>query len=295
MGELEKYVASIPTYDVVETLVVKHKFYKSLHANGVPHPTTYFVDDGHLDTNLPTLRFPVFVKPSISPLFYATFGQKGFVAYNRWELQKYLQVTAKANIEVMVQQIIPGPPTNLYVIHGYFDKLAQPIVTVARQKLRQPSDFSNSSASVSIPITQVLKQRHIIIDYLTSLKYHGIFSANFKQDARDGRFKLLEVNARSTWNNSFLPACGVNHILTAYREAIGEEITEQDEYETGKYCINILNDLRSIRAMLRKDQVSLREVLMSYLMRKDWHVFDNSDPMPFIKQLTSQMLGYARA
>jgi predicted ATP-grasp superfamily ATP-dependent carboligase len=279
------YVASIPNEYAAETLIKKRIFYQSLEEEGVPHPSTFYIDEGNVNDAARKLSFPVFMKPSISPTFFRQFRKKGFIAYDQKELTHYVHVAKEHGFEMVAQEIVLGPPSNHHCFNGYFDKDSTLKIIMAKRKVRQPLFFSVSSALVSIPINGFMtKLKEIIVEYLASLKYRGCFSAEFKRDARDNQFKLLEVNARSTWYNTHESACGLNMVLTAYREAIGEPIKTRMQYESGVYSINTVSDFQSMRRMFRKGKLSLREVLTSYTGKRHFLIYAKDDPMPYIQR-----------
>jgi predicted ATP-grasp superfamily ATP-dependent carboligase len=56
---------------------------------------------------------------------------------------------------------------------------------------------------------------------LQEMDFHGVSHVEFKRDPRDGRFKLMEINARLYGTHSLAAACGVNLSAAAYYDAIG--------------------------------------------------------------------------
>ena len=198
------------------------------------------------------------------------------------------------NFSVFIQEIIQGPFENNYAIDGYFDKNSKPVILFAKHFLRAPTPFDNKSADISIPISKVPDMKEVIIKYLTSINYRGIFAAEFKRDSRDNILKFLEVNARSWWNNSFPSMCGVNIILTAYLEAIGKEVKPLKKYETGIYNIYLLRDLTTILSKNADlDQRFLfRKRLTSYIGRKHYSDFAGDDPKPFLTSLLNLMTNF---
>ena len=286
IGEMENYLASISDKEVLERLVYKRKFYHSLMIKGVPHPVTLFPDLEELKDIGKELTFPVFIKPSMSQVFSKKFGKKGFVADSERELYQYLRLMEKYKIDVMVQEIVPGSATNHYFIDGYLDKNSKPVAVFARRRLRMwPLSFGNSTACVSVPISEVGDLKETIVKYLTSIGFHGIFSAEFKIDPRDNVGKLLEVNARSWWYNSFPSACGVNIIFMAYLEAIGKDAKSVENYEIGTNLIHFAEDLKWLSTMFAQSKLSFREWLSPMIGKKDWVVFAKDDLKPFIMNI----------
>ena len=59
---------------------------------------------------------------------------------------------------------------------------------------------------------------------LQELRFHGVSQVEFKRDPRDGRYCLMEVNARHWKWHGLAAACGVNLSLAAYSDAIGQPL-----------------------------------------------------------------------
>jgi len=281
--KMEKCVASISDKETLETLVKKTKFYHSLKTMGVPHPTTLFPSISENLKNIQETPFPVFVKPSLSQIFSQKFGKKGFIVNSKGELNRYLRLMDKYKIDVMVQEIVPGPATNHYLIDGYLDKNFTPVALFARRRLRMwPPSLGNSTICESVPISEVSDMKETLVEYLTSIGFRGIFNAEFKRDSRDNVCKLLEVNARSWWYNSFPSTCGVNIILMAYLEAIGRTLKPVRHYEVGTKLIYFMEDIKWALSMFYQRKFSFRQWLSPMIGKRDWAIFARDDVNPFI-------------
>jgi predicted ATP-grasp superfamily ATP-dependent carboligase len=285
IDELPDCVAAIPCLSAAEILIKKKLFYKSLQDAGIPHPLTLFSEDENIEAISPKLPFPVFIKPSISQIFFQQFGVKGFIANDKTELQNHLNRAARYEIEVIVQEIVLGPDTSHYPIIGYIDQQSRPCLVMALQKLRQPTFFSVASAMKSIPRQCIEPLIQWTIPYLQTLGYQGLFGAEWKQDAKDGVSKLLEINARSCWFNTLQAVCGANHIVMAYRDALGDPITPIQTYEVGVHSKAFFMDIKAITAKLVRGRLAYRQVLQSYRGKQDWLVYARDDPLPFLHSL----------
>ena len=284
-GELsDNCYALLPRKEVVETLVNKKTFYQSLAKKKIPHPMTY-IPESLDDTRRigKKVNYPVYVRPSISQIFNQKFHKKGFVARSQEELTRYYMLASKCDIDVMIQEIIPGPAVNMFCINGYFDKNGNPRGFFAYRRLREwPHRFGNGSLIESVPISDVSSIKEITANYLHSLGYHGIMDAEFKKDPRDDNFKFLEVNARTWWQNSFPTKCGINLVFMAYLDAIDHNVDYVENYEVGVKWMYFLNDLRSSIKMLKNGEMTVREWLSSLHRIKDWAHFSADDPMPWM-------------
>jgi predicted ATP-grasp superfamily ATP-dependent carboligase len=200
------------------------------------------------------------------------------------ELHTVLRLVTQRGIDVVIQEIIPGPVSSEFLLRGYFNRASQSMGLCVMQNVRS-RPFSVSSAFISVPLTQVEEVSALIIDYLTTLQYHGPFMAELKRDARDGVLKLLEINARTGGGNTHALACGFNQILLAYREAIGESISPISRYMTNVYSTDMLSDILTVTMMLRQRQLDGSTLIRSYTQKRiDW-LFWWNDLAPFFKQL----------
>lgn len=109
----------------------------------------------------------------------------------------------------------------------------------------------------------------------------GLFSAEFKVDQRDAIPKLLEVNARGWWFTSISAACGVNIVLTAYLDSIGKAKVAEENYETGRYAVNFLNDVRCAALMFAQKRLTARNWVHPFIGSIDWAIFSQDDPIPW--------------
>jgi predicted ATP-grasp superfamily ATP-dependent carboligase len=281
----------------IETLVNKRKFYHSLDKYGVPHPKTFFPENledvEHISRQV---EYPVFIKPAITQLF-AMFRKKGLVAHSRTELITLYELVSKHSIDVVIQEIIPGPATNLFGLCGYFNKKYEPQAFFAYRRIREyPLMFGTNTIIESIPTRDVLSMKNVVENYLRKIRYHGIFEAEFKKDPRNGDFKLLEINARSWWQNSFPTKCGINIVLMAYLDAIGEEInySENYSYRTGVKWLFFINDIFSSMELLSRRQINVYEWLSTYTKIRDFAYLAVDDPLPWIMSLIYISRSYAK-
>lgn len=276
----DHYHPLVPKIAVTKTLVEKKRFYQSLSEQKVPHPATLFPTSiENVERVCGELEYPVFVKPSMSQGFWEQFGKKGFTANSAEDLLKYLSLMSRHKFEAVVQEIIPGPDSNMYGIGGYFDEHHRPEALFAYHRLRGwPPVFGTSSLIESFSISSLAPMRDIITGYLHRLGYYGIMEAEFKRDPRDGVLKLIEINARTWWQNSLPTICGINIVLIAYLAAIGKKTKHSGNYEEGIKWINFLNDLASAI----ETRTSAKDWVRSLKNTKEWSYFAGDDFVPWI-------------
>jgi len=267
----DDYLFVVGDKEAVETLVNKKKFYRVLSKAGIVYPQTCFPENvKEADKLASELDYPIFVRPAITQLFSWAFPKsgKGFVAYSPRELVDYYCLATQHEIDVMFQEIVPGPPTNSYQLEGYYNSEYNPLVLFARQRLRiWPPDFGNTTLCVSIPMVNLNDEKDSINKLIAAIRYNGFASAEFKKDERDGALKLLEINARPWWHFWLSGSCGVDIALTSYLDAIGEigEIAPGAHYELGVKSAHLLDDFMAVADMLRNKKLRFQEWASSLL------------------------------
>jgi predicted ATP-grasp superfamily ATP-dependent carboligase len=277
----DSYYIPLPSDEVVRKLVNKKEFYQSLSEFGVPHPVTYFPESPEDVRRIShEIKYPVFIKPDRSQEFGLKFHKKGFVADSANELMRYYLFALNNKIDVIFQEVIPGlAAKNIYGIESYFDKDSEPKAIFAHRRLRGwPPMFGNTCLRESISISEVIPQVEATNSYLQHIGYHGLMEAEWKRDPRDGSFKLLEINARQSMQNVLPSKCGINLILIAYMDAMGEKIGYTCSYEKGIKWVNFLQDLASAT----ETRTSIREWISSLENTREWSYFAVDDIMPWI-------------
>jgi predicted ATP-grasp superfamily ATP-dependent carboligase len=260
--------------ETTETLVNKRKFYETLENNGILHPKAYFPGDGlDFESLAETIGYPVLLKPEISPLFYQQFQCKVFVANDKSELRRHLKTLESSKSSMMIQEIVPGGADCLRGCAG-FKSGSKTLVFCFRRLREYPSGFGAGSCQESIP--SFIGQTRLM-EYLDQINYTGIFEAEFKLDPRDGNYKLIEINARSWWQNTHPTISGMNIIKAAYDYAAGQPVQEDDRYRIGTKWIHLYNDYFAAR----NEGLSLLSWLRSIRGERTFDIwaFDDVRPM----------------
>jgi predicted ATP-grasp superfamily ATP-dependent carboligase len=108
----------------------------------------------------------------------------------------------------------------------------------ARRWLRKyPSDFGESCLAVSVALEDVRDAVEIADHVIGLMPYRGVFSVEFKEGATDGRYRVLEVNARPWWYVGFTCEAGVDVCEMTYRDALEQPVGEVRSYREGLYVV----------------------------------------------------------
>ena len=83
----------------------------------------------------------------------------------------------------------------------------------------------------AVSVDEVVEQG---LALLRALSFHGLSQVEMIRDPRDGKYKLIEVNARLWQWHSLAAACGVDLPWIAYRDLTGERLPPVLTHESGK-------------------------------------------------------------
>jgi predicted ATP-grasp superfamily ATP-dependent carboligase len=276
LGELLR--VPTPEWASVRQAWDKRETYRVAAELGIPTPKTWLPRDEE-ELALVDLTRPVVIKPAIKENFFYATGAKGWRADTGDELvARYREAAAVVDPEeIIVQEMIPGGGDRQVAYCAFF-KDGRPVASMTARRLRQhPSDFGRASTfveTVDIPELEELSLR-----FLHEIGYYGLVELEYKQDAEDGTYKLLDVNARTWGYHSLGPAAGVDFPYLLFRDQVGLPVDEV-KARVGVRWIRLLTDLpNAVRDMAAK-RIRARDYLRSLRGVDTEAVFSWRDPLP---------------
>ncbi len=280
--ELEQfYLLPLTSYETVHKLVNKRSFYKLLAKMQLPHPKTYFpADIAELQLREREINYPYIIKPAYSVPFQEVFSKKCFVINSSQELDWAVGRLREKNLEFMIQEIIPGKV--VYEFYTYFNKSSEPLAICGWDKIRQyPPDFGSGSFCRSVWWPSAIE---LGLSLLKAISYRGIAGVELKKDPRDGRYKIIEVNARTVTQNRLASACGADIEYIAYLDVTGQFIGDLAAPLDNVWWVDDFADLLSCLTYLKRKQITVWEIVKSMRAKKLHSVAVWDDPVPFIAQ-----------
>ena len=291
--ELERYyLFPMSKWDIIQNCVDKIRMYKIADKAHIPIPETLFCQDiSKLKEVSSAIKYPCIIKPNIPPEFDKVFKTR-FVRIERWDditnwLENNKMILNGSNIGFIIQEVIPGDASCLYTFSAYSNTKAEIVSFSVICKVRQaPPDYGTITSGEIVRQPKVIELGTFLIK---NLGYHGLSNIEFKRDQRDGKFKLMEINARSGMSIYYTTKSGVNLPYFAYQEAIGNKLTYRNlEGDYGKRWIVFLNDLISSLRYANRGNHSIRSIRVGRFKGFGWHkkmieaVYSLSDPLPGI-------------
>lgn len=292
---LRTHPACLSSFDAARRLMDKGTLSGLLEETRLPHPRSRRIDGADdLAAVPPEILDDALIKPVDSQAFFRRFGTKAFRVHDRGGAVAAWERAREADLEVLVQEYVPGPPDAHVFLDGYVDRAGRLRALLARRRLRiSPPGTGNSSAMVTIDLGEVEDAADSLRRLLDHVGYRGIFSAEFKRDARTGVHRLLEVNVRPWWYVEYAARCGADVCALAYRDAVGSPVPERSSYRTGVRCVYAYHDATALARMWREGTMSAGECLRAW-PGATWALFAWDDPAPAVRETLDRARGWIR-
>ncbi|CAN2042474.1 D-aspartate ligase [Candidatus Magnetomoraceae bacterium gMMP-15] len=249
----------LPGNDLVEQLLDKYKFFllASQYTNQLPE--CQILSQAH---SYNWKKWPAIVKPLYIHEFRKHFPNcKAWVVNNKKELEAKGRILSEIKVDAFIQNIVKGTDDKQYSVAVYIDKAGIPREVMVAKKIRQnPPGFG-----VGTYVEQTQEQRLIkkTLDILKKIKYTGIAEVEYKKDECDGKFKLIEINARVWYQNKLASYGGKDIIGSAYSDCTGKYLKPLKS--KGKKWFFFFRDMQTSLLYIKNRELSVVDIFRSYL------------------------------
>ena len=276
--ELEEHFAfpNAPT-PVVHRLVDKWSMNQLAAELGIPTPETVCPQSrDDVAAYVESARFPVVVKATDS---FREHVPASTVARTPADLlDKYDREAALGPPNMIFQEYIPGDATSVWMCNAYFDRDGRCRAIFTGQKLRQLSSTGIATLAVCVENETVARQTQ---SFLEGVGYRGCVGIGHRYDARDGRYKLLDVNARvSGVFRLFRATNGMDVVRICYLDLTGQPVVDGARLTVGRKWL-LEDDVFVAREAIAEGKLTVRQWLRSLagVREAQWLAFH--DPIPF--------------
>lgn len=287
----------LPDHEDVVRLMDKVGFAEhALRAGLAIPPTAVLRSRADAEGAAATLAFPAVLKPGLKgPAWLAATRAKAIQVDSADELlARYDEVGGWADV-LIAQSWVPGPESSLYSVNAYYDREAEQRVSFVARKLRQwPLDTGTSCLGEEVRNPEA---ERIGRELFGSVAYRGLGYVEAKADARTGRLMIIEPNiGRPTGRSAIAERGGVELLLSAYRDALGEPLPDAVEQRyRGVKWIYWRHDLQAALVRATRGELSAGEWLRSVRGPKIEAVFARRDPVPFVADVVNTAGAAVRA
>ena len=278
-----RFRVSTPNWNVLRWAYDKRLTYRLAAEERVDYPST-ILPGTEADLEGVSFPFPAVLKPATHASINRFTTEKAWPAANREELlARYREARELIPPDlILVQERIPGGGEAQFSYAALCCD-GQPIASLTARRTRQyPIDFGYSSSFVeTLDIPEIVAPSRRL---LAAIRYTGLVEVEYKLDARDGRYKLLDINPR-LWTWSPLGGrAGVDFPYLLWQMMVGRPVPEQTA-RTGVRWIRMCTDVpAAIHEMLR-GRISLGAYLRSLRGPAKFAVMAADDPLPGLLDL----------
>ena len=209
------YKFACPTPELVAELDTKEFFYKACERHGLSYPRTFGCTNENYKTVELPFPFPCIIKASNSVAYWNCkfpHKKKVFVAYNKEEFDAITAAIYSSSYQdnLVLQEYIPGDDNCMRVLNCYsgLDHKVK-LMALGRPLLEEqtPEGIGNYAAIMNVRDDELMEKMKA---FLEDVGWEGFSNVDMKYDARDGKYKLFEMNPRQGRSSFFVTASGYN-------------------------------------------------------------------------------------
>ena len=282
------YHIVLPAAEVIETLMNKLNFYTYAQQNGFPIPPTRFINSAEdAERAAAELNFPCVLKPPMSaiPEWEQNSKLKAYRLDGPADLLEFYERSKVWAKDLIVQEWVEGPDSNLYSCNCYFNAQFEPLVTFVSRKLRQwPPVTGESSLGEECRNDTVL---HETLRMFRHAHLRGLGYVEIKRSARTGSYFIIEPNiGRPTGRSPIAEAGGVELLYTMYCDTVGLPLPAnlEQKYQGVKW-LDLRRDTQSALYHIQEGDLTLKGWWQSLRGKKAHALFAWNDPGPFFGDL----------
>jgi D-aspartate ligase len=267
---------------VVRSLANKWEMHLLAREHGVPAPST--IRPGSLtdvEEFLETASFPIVLKPADPYLPHAP--ENKIIDSRRDLMDEVDREMSDGPLNLILQEYIPGDAESVWMCNGYFGSDPARTVVLTGKKLRQVSSTGVASLAVCLPNETVAMQTR---SFMHGVGYRGSVGIGYRYDRRDGRYKLLDVNARvSAVFRLFRGSNQMDVVRICYLDLTNQAFPETTVRSGRKWMRE--DDVVAALTAVRHRRLTLAQWLRSIRGVQELHWFATDDPMPLLAWLRS--------
>jgi D-aspartate ligase len=272
-----------PPWEITKWAWNKWNTYSMAQKLGIPIPQTWCPRTLE-DIDAIDAEFPLAIKPSVKEDFFYATKAKAWRAENREQLKELFR-SASGHVganEVLVQEIIPGDGTSQFS-SCIFIKDGNVLGSMEAQRWRQhPPEFGRAATfveSLDLPIA-----KEMTLQFLRAINYYGLAEVEYKLDHRDGKYKLLDVNARTWGFHALGSPAGVDFSYMLYADQVGIPV-EELRGRSGVGWIRMVTDVPTSLGGIFAGRLGVGEYVKSLKDFSVESVFSGEDPLPTLAEI----------
>ncbi len=225
--------------------------------------------------------FPIMLKGIDGLRLKKRTGKRMVIVRTERELlEHYDAMEDRENPNLMFQEYIPGNDDTIWMFNGYFNECSECLVGFTGKKIRQSPVYTGStSLGICLGNESVEKTTK---DFMKAIGYRGIVDIGYRYDARDGLYKVLDVNPRIGGTfRLFVAENGMDVARALYLDLTGQSIVPAVVRHGRKWIVEDC-DLVSFLRYRRDGKLTIKEWVRSFRGIEEAAFFALDDLLPFL-------------
>jgi predicted ATP-grasp superfamily ATP-dependent carboligase len=280
----EWYMFPNQTASLVRSLCSKKEMYHTAKRFHIPTPEAAFPQNkDDVLAFLNNASFPVMLKAIYGWRTKPRTSANVIVHSDRELLEKYAEMENPGEPNLMLQEYIPGGDASQWMFNCYFNERSDCLFGITGQKIRQwPSHGGVCSLGICLRNETVKKTT---LGFMKAVGYKGILNIGYRYDARDGQYKVLDINPRiGATFRLFVDDKGNDVARSLYLDMTGQPMTPGVAQDGRKWFVEDL-DLESYFLHHLEGNLGFREWINSYRGVREAAYFSLDDLLPFLQML----------
>jgi len=273
------------SFDLVHALYSKKRMFELAASVGISTPKTFFPTSKHEVFEFAgRVRFPIILKAIENHAHQSTT-----IVHDKCELlaayDSFEQESSKSN--VLLQEYIPGADDNTWMFNGYFDEQSECLFGLTGKKIRQNPPYAGI-ASLGVCV-----HNSVLADttkrFMKAIGYQGILDIGFRYDARDGLYKVFDVNPRIGCTfRLFVSDTGMDVARAAYLNLTDQPVNPGSGLSGRKWVVEDLDAVSSFR-YCRDGQLTVAEWFKSFRGLREFAFFAADDLHPLLAMVLNDI------
>ena len=266
--------------ELVHSLCSKRGLYHLAKSNGIGTPETSFPQcRSEVLHFLECAQFPLVLKTVKNrPGKSATQGLKMIVQDRQELLSLYDRLEDPADPNLMLQEYIPGGEDTNWMFNGYFDEDSNCLVGFTGKKIRQSPAYAGVT-SLGICVKNEVVE-NTTKAFMKAIGYRGVLDMGYRFDARDGTYKVYDVNPRIGCTfRLFVDDQELDVARALYLHMTGQPICAGILRQGRKWVVED-SDLSSSLRYYGDARLSIKDWVSSLRGVEETAIFAFDDPLP---------------
>lgn len=233
------------------------------------------------------IKFPCIVKPKDNVSCRLPNNEKNISLQNYRELLDFFEKHSNMTDKTVVHELIPGGEKVIHWCTIYVSKNSDQVATFMAKPIRKfEPDYGVTCLSESNYSEEIFK---IINNFFKRIQYTGFADIEFMQDPRDGRYKFIEINPRTSWCNAQATSSGINLPYICYCD-LNQITIEIKKQKDGVKWIYFIPDIKRFIKQWPSGTISITEWMKSISDVQSYGCFSKHDPIPFLADILGVLI-----